>query len=146
MQQTAREEEPYLNERWQQQRDYYSRQSARNKSWHQSLLLFSTVGAIIVPVLLNITAVPKLLPTALSVLVAVAIALDTVYHFGDNWRAFRQALEALKRERVYYENRVGPYADTDTPFSLFVQTCEAIVSEESKSYFEIHRPQKRENK
>jgi len=146
MQQTTSQEERYLNGRWQQQRDYYSRQSARNKRWHQSLLVFSTISALLVPVLLNITGVPKLIPTVLSVLVAVAIALDTVYHFGDNWRAFRQALEALKRERVYYENKVGPYADIDVPFALFVQTCEAIMSEESKSYFEIHRPQKRENK
>ncbi len=38
--------EQYLKGRWQQQRDYYSRQSARNKRWYQSLLLFSTVALL----------------------------------------------------------------------------------------------------
>ena len=28
--------------------------------------------------------------------VSVALALESVYHYGDNWRSFRQALEALR--------------------------------------------------
>src|SRR5947209_7417894 len=111
----------YLNGRWQQQRDYYSRQSARNKQWYQNLLLFSTVGALVVPVLLNIADVPKAVPTILSVLVSVALALESVYHYGDNWRTFRQALEALKEERVLFDAGVEPYTDPQTAFPLFVE-------------------------
>ncbi len=136
--------EQYLKGRWQQQRDYYSRQSARNKRWYQSLLLFSTVGALVVPVLLNIADVPKLAPTILSVLVSVALALESVYHYGNNWRSFRQALETLKEERVLFEAGVDPYADPQTAFPLFVERCEDIMRTEGKSYFEQHKSKKQE--
>ncbi len=136
--------ERYLNGRWQQQRDYYSKQSARNKLWHQYLLVFSTVGALIVPVLLNIPNVPKLVPTILSVLVSVALALDNVYHFGDNWRSFRQTLEELKVERVYFEAGISPYADAQAAFQLFVEKCEAIMRAEGKSYFEQYKSKKQD--
>src|SRR5260370_29131381 len=111
MQPLTNKAEQYLNGRWQNQRDYYSRQSARNKCWHQYLLVFSTIGALIVPVLLNLAEVPKLVPTVLSVLVSSALALDNVFHFRENWRIFRQTLEVLKQERIYFEAGIGPYAD-----------------------------------
>jgi len=144
MQPVSSQAEQYLKGRWQEQRDYYSRQSARNKRWYQRLLLFSTVGALVVPVLLNIANVPTLAPTILSVLVAVALALESVYHYGDNWRSFRQALEALKEERVLFETGVDPYVDPQTAFALFVRRCEAIMRTEGKSYFELYQSKKPE--
>src|SRR5437016_4640651 len=126
MQPLTNKAEQYLNGRWQQQRDYYSKQSARNKRWHQYLLVFSTIAALIVPVLLNITEISKVVPTILSVLVSIALALDNVFHFGENWRSFRQTLEALKLERIYFEAGISPYTDPQTAFPLFVQTCEEI--------------------
>jgi hypothetical protein len=136
--------EQYLNGRWQQQRDYYSKQSARNKQWHQNLLVFSTIGALIVPVLLNIAEVPKWVPTILSVLVSVALALENVYHYGENWRSFRQALEALKVQRVLFEASVDPYVDPQTAFPLFVERCEDIMQTEGKSYYERYQSKKQE--
>lgn len=142
MQSEAGKVETYLNGRWRQQRDYYSKQSARNKRWHQRILLFSTIGALLVPVLLNISEVPKLAPTILSVLVSVALTLDSVYHYGDNWHTFRRTLEALKRERIFFETGVGPYQNSQTAFPLFVKTCEEIMQGEGKTYFEKHQAKK----
>src|SRR5258707_3298949 len=142
MQSLTDKAEAYLNGRWQQQRDYYSKQSARNKRWHQTLLLFSTIGALVVPVLLNIAEIPKWVPTILSVLVSVALALDNVYHYGDNWRSFRQTLEALKQERIFFRTGIDPYADTRTAFQLFVEKCEEIMRGEGTSYFERHQAKK----
>ena len=51
MQSLTNKAETYLNGRWQQQRDYYSKQSTRNKRLHQNFLLFSSVSALVVPVL-----------------------------------------------------------------------------------------------
>lgn len=144
MQSLTEKAEQYLNGRWQQQRGYYSKQSARNKRWHQNLLLFSTIGALVVPVLLNIANVPKLAPTILSVLVSIALALESVYHYGDNWHSFRQALEALKEERVLFEAGIAPYTDSETAFSLFVEQCEDIMRTEGKSYFERYKTRKQE--
>lgn len=96
-------QETYLQQRWQSQRDYYSKQSVRNKRLHQGLQLFIALGAIAAPIILNIPEVPKLVPAFISSLVAGAVALENVYRFGDNWRNFRQTLEALKRERALFD-------------------------------------------
>ena len=146
MQSQSNKTEAYLNGRWQQQRDYYSKHSLRNKRWHQSLLLFSTLGALVVPVVLNITEIPKWVPTLLSVLVSVALALDNVYHFGDNWRSFRQTLEAIKQERVFFETGIGSYAEAENALPLFVQKCEEIMQEEGKRYFERQKTRKQNAK
>jgi hypothetical protein len=133
-------EEHYLNGRWQSQRDYYSKVAETNKLWHQSLLGISAIGSILVPVLLNIPAIPKWLPTVISVLVSAALALDNALHFGDNWRSFRQTLEILKRERAYFDAGIEPYTDAQTAFPLFVQRCEEAMGKEGESYFEKNKP------
>lgn len=132
-------EEKYLNERWKPQRDYYSKAAKRNKQWHQSLLLISSLGAVLVPVLLSIPEIPKWLPIIISLLVSGALVLDNTLHFGDNWQSFRQTLEALKRERVYYENGLEPYSNSQSALPLFIQRCEEIMGLEEKGYFEIRK-------
>ena len=92
--------------------------------------------------LLNIAEVPKLVPTILSILVSVALALDNVYHYGDNWRSFRQTLEALKQERIFFETGIDPYQDPQTAFPLFVEKCEEVIRGEGKSYFEKYQAKK----
>lgn len=135
MQSISDKAEKYLDGRWKQQREYYSKQSKKNKNRYQLLLLFSTVGALVVPVLLNIPGVPKLVPTILSLLVSAALAIEGVYHYGDNWRSFRQTLEALKAEQVLFESEIEPYADPQTAFPLFVERCEGIMRIEGTAYF-----------
>src|SRR5712691_9158538 len=85
-------EEKYLKH-LQGQGKYYSDRSKQYKRNYQGLLIFSTIGALIVPVLIAAPDVPKVLPTILSALVSIAIAVENIFHFGDNWRTFRQTLE-----------------------------------------------------
>lgn len=132
---TENAREKYLSERWQSQRDYYSRQSAHNKRWYQTLQLFIGLGAVIVPVLLGVPEVPKLVPTVVSTLVAGAAVVENVYHFGDNWRNFRVTLESLKRERVWFDTNTGPYQDPHTGLSVFVERVEGLIASETREYF-----------
>jgi hypothetical protein len=131
----------YLDDRWQKQRDYYSKQARWNKFWHQWLLAFGAVGAVLVPVLLNLPQVPVLIVTILSLLVSIVIALDSIFHYGDNWKVFRQTTESLKRERILFDNQLDPYDDLDAEknFAKFVIRCEEITNLEGKQYFEIHK-------
>jgi len=136
-------QEQYLQERWLSQREWYSKKSTWNKRWHQGLQLFIALGAIAVPVILNIAEVPKVVPTILSGLVAAAAAVENVYHFGDNWRNFRQTLEALKREKALFDAGGGPYKNHDTAFARFIERVEGLIAEETTRYFpeEEERPQ-----
>lgn len=128
-------QDTYIQERWQKQRDYYSKRSAWNKSWYQRLQVFMAVGAIAVPIILSISEIPKPIPIVLSGLVAIAAALENLFKFGDNWRNFRLTLEALKREKVMFDAGVGPYQEQDKAFPTFVERIEGLLSEEVKSYF-----------
>jgi Protein of unknown function (DUF4231) len=132
---TISKEETYLQERWQKQKDYYSKESDENKTRHLGLQLFVTLAAIAVPILLAIPAVPPVIPTILSGLVAGATALENVFHYGDNWRNYRQTLEGLKRERALFDARAGSYDDPKKAFTRFVERVEALVSEETMRFF-----------
>lgn len=132
-------EDTYLNGRWKRQRDHYSQRSKWYKRWHQSLIVFSTLAAIVVPVLLNIPHLSLWLPTILSLLVSLALALDNICHFGDNWRIYRQALEALYHERACYEAGIKPYHDPHKAFPEFVRRSEDIMRLEGKKFFEHNR-------
>jgi ABC-type multidrug transport system fused ATPase/permease subunit len=135
-------QEQYFTERWPRHTIYYEKLSARNKLWHQSLLTFTVIGSIAVPILLNVPGIPKWIPTVLSGLVAAAAALGNVYRFGDNWRNFRQTLEALERERALFDTEVWPYEDPQVAFNRFVTRVEDIVASETARYFpdEEHKP------
>lgn len=138
--QPGNKEQKYLMERWQDQRDYYAKKARINKIWHQWLLSVSAVGAVVVPVLLNIAVIPSIIPTLISICVSIAIAVDSIYHFGDNWRVFRHTAEVLQQERTYYENGIKAYKDPATAFELFVENCEKILASEGAYYFEVHKP------
>lgn len=127
------------------QKKYYSDRSKKYKRYYQGLLLFSTIGALIVPVLI-VTDIPKILPTILSALVSIAIAVENLFHFGDNWRIFRQTLEGLRQEQVLYDNHVGPYVDTLDPLKLFVERTMTIMNSETTIYFEINKQKDQDSK
>ncbi len=125
----------YIQERWQKQRDYYSKRSAWNKRWYQRLQVFMAAGAIAVPIILSIPEIPKPIPIILSGLVAISAAMENLFRFGDNWRNFRLTLEALKREKVLFDIGAGPYQEQENAFPTFVERVEALLSEEVKGYF-----------
>lgn len=138
-------EEKYLKH-LQGQKKYYSDRSKKYKRYYQGLLLFSTIGALIVPVLIAAPDVSKILPTALSALVSITIAVENIFHYGDNWRTFRQTLEGLRQEQVLYDNHVGPYVDASDPFMLFVERTMTILNSETTIYFEINKQKNQDSK
>jgi uncharacterized protein DUF4231 len=127
------------------QKKYYSDRSKKYKRYYQGLLLFSSIGALIVPVLI-VTDIPKIIPTILSALVSIGIAVENLFHFGDNWRIFRQTLEGLRQEQVLYDNHVGPYVDALDPFKLFVERTMTIMNSETTIYFEINKQKDQDSK
>jgi hypothetical protein len=144
-QRTETKEEKYLKY-LQGQKKYYSDRSKQYKRSYQGLLLFSTIGALIVPVLIVTPDVSKILPTVLSALVSIAIAIENIFHYGDNWRTFRQTLEGLRQEQVLYDNHVGPYVDASDPFMLFVERTMTIMNSETTIYFEINKQKDQDSK
>ena len=139
--------ERYFQRRWTPQYKYYSKSSAHNKKWHQRIQLFIVIAGVLIPVLINLDIpdiftgnlsdtipMPTWVPTLLGLLIAVATSVENVKKYGDNWRNYRQTLEALKRELALYEALGGDYAEIQEPFALFVQRSEQIMGEETTRF------------
>jgi len=129
----------YLEDRWKSQKDYYSKNSGKNKKRYQYLQLWVGVGAVLVPVVLTLSYLEPyntLVAALISASVAVATAAENIFQYGTNWRNFRQASEGLKREKVLYETETGPYRLAKDPFRRFVERSEDIIAVETGQYFQ----------
>jgi len=129
----AEERQKYYIDQAKQQQEYHSQKARRYKRSHQVLQIIIVVGALIVPVLLTVDGVPTIVPTLVSILVAIATGLENVFKYGENWIAFRRTSELIKREQRMYIARAGDYA-TGNPFDLFVQRIEAALSEQNQTF------------
>ena len=68
-------------ERWQSQKDFYSKRVGKYKRWHLGLQLYMGVIAVAVPILLNIPHVLLLIPTILSGTIAAAAVIENVMRY-----------------------------------------------------------------
>ncbi len=133
-----RKTEEYLKARWEDQFEYYSSKASANKKIYQRIRLMVALIGFLIPVTVTLpNLIPSVIPAVLGVAVSFLTAWETIYRYGDNWRSFRQASEELKRERVYFESGSGSYArqNPQEAFIRFVENCEAIMAQESGSFF-----------
>src|SRR5690606_17353623 len=71
-----------------------------------------------------------------SLLVAGAAALESLYKYGENWNSYRSAAEELQAEKNFYDMQSGPYANNPNSFSTFVERVEGIVANQNGKYFQ----------
>ena len=109
---------------------HYYRNSDLNVVVHNTLQISILAGAAIVPFLLNIPDVPKLIPTIISGLVAVAAALATYYKFGERGRIDRQTAQELQQEYNRYDTERGDYKGKGPKeaLDLFLDQTEQILN------------------
>ncbi|MFZ4828683.1 MAG: DUF4231 domain-containing protein [Phototrophicaceae bacterium] len=152
----------YITTRWQEQYDYYLNKTETQRKRYLRLQVMIGIVAVIVPVLIGMTGALttwvtefatqggvislqtsrtlnlfiNALPAVLSGFVAIGTAIENVYHYGVNWRAYKNALEGLRRERVLFEAKAGSYLRSSNPYRLFIERCEDVISEETGGFFE----------
>ncbi|TME05659.1 MAG: hypothetical protein E6I80_16265 [Chloroflexi bacterium] len=114
-------------ERWQSQKDFYSKRVGKYKRWHLGLQLYMGVIAVAVPILLNIPYVPLLISTM---------------------RTFRTTSETLNREKVLYDVGADVYKDlsVDDAATLFATRTEDILRTEWIGYFPSDQQQPSQTK
>jgi hypothetical protein len=129
----------YVRERLEPYRTWYGRSSRRAKMAHLSMRTCAVVGSCIVPVLINLQATPDLLTsdvptlrivvTCISMLVAINVALEGVFRFREQWRAFRTTEQMLAHEHTAFNTQTGVYhrlSDEDA-FALLVDRAEKVI-------------------
>ena len=136
--------EEYIGERVDKAQDWYDGKAVHAKSRFLRIRVIAVVGAVLVPIAANAIPDPfitRYLTTAISLIVSVTVALDSVFHFGDQWKNYRSTAEFLLREKLLFRTGEGPYKDREmdpqSAFLLFVERCEAQIAAENSATLNV---------
>jgi hypothetical protein len=133
-----------LRARWLDQLVYMGRKADNAQRWYYRLRFVGVVGGVLVPALISLSLAYteqwlRVATFLVSLLVAVVVAAETLYRFGDRWRHYRRNAEMLKSEGWQYLMGIGAYRkakDPDQAFKEFSSRVEAILQEDVQGYMD----------
>ncbi|WP_340819598.1 DUF4231 domain-containing protein [Methanolobus sp. WCC4] len=135
--------EQYIKNRVEQYRSWYDAKSVIMKRNYQRTQVLSASGAILIPVINNISIVApignlevdigKLSVTVIGVIVALAIAFEGVYHYREQWKNYRSTEQYLETQKQLFIHRIGDYSELNDEgaFQLLVNRIEGAIAEEN---------------
>lgn len=130
----------YLEDRYEDQCQWYSGKASINKSryyiFQTSLIVFSGLATLTVALGISFpdTNWIRLLAISLTASVTVLASLQKVFRFQENWIEYRNTAESLKKERYLHLARLEEYAKTDSPDKLFVARVESLISRQNTAW------------
>jgi hypothetical protein len=129
-------ETDYLQQRLDDQINWYSTKSAECQLRYKRLRMSEIVSAAIIPFVSGMGDKVLYAPWivgSLGIFIAIAAATGGLFKYHENWIQYRATSEALKHEKFLYLGRVVPYADSDS-FSTLVQRIEGLISKENSTW------------
>ncbi|CAC9547912.1 hypothetical protein [uncultured Gammaproteobacteria bacterium] len=129
-------EEEYLNDRLNDQINWYSKKSQTNQKWFKGLRLLEIIAATIIPFLAGIGSIIPyylIIIGVLGVIIAVSAGLSALYKYHENWIEYRTTSETLKHEKYLFQAKCSPY-DGDEAFCKLVQRVEGLISKENTQW------------
>ena len=77
--------------------------------------------------------------TVISLMVLLAVSIDSVYHYGEQWSSYRSTEQFMRREYYLYAVNEGPYRTLNDrlSFELFVERIEEAIAAENSSTLRI---------
>jgi hypothetical protein len=133
----------FLRDRWLDQLLWFENKATANQHRYYALRLVTIVGGVIVPALVGLTVRENNVADTLawitfsvSLVVAIAAALDGFFGFGERWRSFRRTAELLKADGWQYFELSGPYvaADHTAAFPRFTAHTETLIQQDLKAF------------
>jgi hypothetical protein len=139
--------ESYISERVGQYKAWYDNKAVVMKSRYLYMRAFSVVGGSIVPVLANVSfsyslfGIPlvQVMLTVISLLVVIAVSLESVFHYREQWKNYRSTEQLLGHEEFLFRSRVGRYAELSDgrAFQLFVERVEEAIAIENSATLNV---------
>ena len=141
----------FLHSRWLDQVLWMEGKSDSAQKRYYTLRLVAIVGSVLVPVLISLDLVGwlKTVTFVVSLLVAVSVAVEEFFHFGERWRHYRQSVELLKIEGWLFFQLSGPYQgfkDHAEGYPQFGGKVEEIMQHEVDVYISQVVKEKEEEK
>ena len=134
----------YLQERIDDQINWYDMKSRRNRKWYRSVRICGIIIALSIPILSgfiggNNDAHLKIVLSVAGAVVALLEGLLSLYKFHENWIQYRATAESLKYHKFLFITGAAPYHEADA-FSLFVQHAEGVMAKEQMGWVQGNQP------
>jgi len=140
--------EEYIEQRLNNQIDWYDRKSATNQYWFKWLRFTEIVAAAIIPFLSGFagnSSSMKIAIGALGVLVTVIASVLGLLNLQAYWIEYRAIAESLRKEKFLFLTQTEPYNEDDA-LHLLVQRVEALLSTENAEWVQsMRKPSTEEN-
>lgn len=109
---------------------------------YYTLRMAAILGGVLVPALVSLNIgdtgaqVVRWVTFAVSLVVAMAIAIEEFFHFGDRWRHYRQVAEWLKQEGWEFLQLTSEYRNRThaEAFPSFARKVERLVHEDVEKF------------
>lgn len=139
-----------LRSRWMDQVMWMEGKAADAQKRYYVLRLVAIVGGVIVPSLVSLN-LPYLrwLTILVSLLVAISVAVEEFFHFGERWKHYRGTVELLKIEGWQFFQLSGPYksyANHGDALKVFAERVEDTIKHEVNVYITEVVKEKEEEK
>jgi Protein of unknown function (DUF4231) len=138
----------YIETRIKQYQAWYDRKAVICKNRYLRTRAFTVIAGGIVPVLVNTETsinalvghpIMKGIITVLSLSVVVAVSMESVFHYREQWKNYRSTEQLLGHEQFTYSTRVGVYSNLtdETAFKLFVERTESAITSENAATLNV---------
>jgi hypothetical protein len=127
----------FLRLRWLDQMLWAERRAGQARDRYYALRLVSIVGGVVVPALVSLNlqaAIGALIgwvTFCVSLAVAISLAVESFFRWGERWTHYRRMSELLKSEGWMFFQLAGPYQEPGTharAYPEFAKRVEAIVA------------------
>jgi hypothetical protein len=134
----------YLRSRWLDQIVWLEKKAKQNQRLYYTLRVIAIVGGVIVPALVSLNVREGDVASAIawttfavSLVVAIAVAVEGFFRYGERWRHYRRTAELLKTEGWQFFQLTGHYrrhTTTAGAYELFASRVEDILQLDIDAY------------
>ena len=141
----------FMKSRWLDQVLWLEGRATKSRNRHYSLRMITIIGGVIVPALVSVNSA-NIQPNnngidlkgifgwtafGLSQAVAISAAVEELFHYGENYRRYRNSAEAMKIEGWQFFQLSGPYKEATThqeAYAVFAASVENIIQKDVEGY------------
>lgn len=137
----------FLRSRWLGQVIWMEGKADNAQKMYNRLRLTSIVGGVIIPALVSLnisseepTKIVRWTTFSISLLVAISLAIEEFFNYGERWRHYRRTVENLKIEGWEFFQLSGEYKDFQShveAYPSFAAQVEDILRDDIDTYINV---------
>jgi hypothetical protein len=129
-------EKYYLENRLDDQINWYDKKSVWNQKWFRRLKKAEMIISVSIPLLVGVIDYQPSVKIFIGIMgasIAVIAGIQSMYKFHENWIQYRTTAETLKHEKYLYITKCKPY-DGEGAFCRLVERVEGLISKENSQW------------